>query len=349
VVYFVDKFLLFPSEPGETTVPLVTRLPRWLLIVASLLLCSCDSRPPTPQIGVLQWSEEVKPYTETHAGLIDGLRDKGYRDGVNIGLRYVNVEQDQTRAKAEAAKLATPGTAALVALGTGSAKAAIEATIFQPIPVVFSIVADPVATGIIRSFADSGGNITGVSMKIDIDRQLAQLEAILGRVDTLGILYARETIQAAATAGEAVQEGRRRGWNVVTSSLDSADLKELPRHVGELARQVDAIYVPTDPVLGRPELVKELVAGADAAGKPLFGVAEVFVEQGFLAALHCDFYQLGYQAANPIAQILKGVEAKDIPSQKPMITRLSLNLNKARQLGIDVCREVIMRADRILE
>ena len=329
-------------------IPIPTTL-RWLVIVASLWLCSCDNRPPPPRVGILQWTEKVKPYIQTHAGLIDGLRDKGYRDGVNIRLRYINAEQDQARARAEATKLATPNTTALVALGTGSATAALEATADRPVPIVFSIVGDPVATGIIKSFTDSGANITGVSMKIDIDRQLAQLEAILGKVETLGILYARETIQAAATAGEAVQEGRRRGWNVIITALDARDLEDLHHLTDDLARQVDAIYVPTDPVLGRPELIKEMVEGADAAGKPLFGVAEVFVEQGFLAALHCDFYQLGYQAATPLAQILKGVDVGTIPSQKPMITRLSLNLNKARQLGIDVRRHVIMRADRILE
>lgn len=322
---------------------------KWLPVMASLLLCSCDGQPPPPRVGILQWSEQVKPYTQTHAGLLDGLRDKGYRDGVNISLRYVNVEQDPARAQAEAAKLATRDTAALVALGTGSATAALAATTDRPVPIVFSIVADPVATGIIKSFADSGANITGVSMKIDIDRQLTQLEAILGRVETLGILYARETIQATATAGEAIQEGRRRGWGVIATALDANDIMVLRDLTRNLALQADAIYVPTDPILGRPELVKEMVEGADAAGKPLFGVAEIFVEQGFLAALHCDFYQLGYQAANPIAQILKGVEIRNIPSQKPMITRLSLNLNKARQLGIDVRRQVIMRADRILE
>lgn len=328
---------------------LIPNMLRWLLLAASFLLCSCDSRPMPPQIGVLQWTEQVKPFTQTYAGLIEGLRDKGYRDGINISLHYVNVEQDQARAKSEAAKLASPDTAVMVALGTGSARAALEATASQPVPIVFSIVGDPVATGIIKSFADSEANITGVSMKIDIDRQLSQLEAILGKVETLGILYARETIQAAATAGEANQEGRRRGWGVVITALDTSDLGQLRRHAGELARQVDAINVPTDPVLGRPELVREIVEGADGAGKPVFGVAEVFVEQGFLASLHCDFYQLGYQAANPIAQILKGVKVRNIPSQQPMITRLSLNLNKARQLGIDVRREVIMRADRILE
>lgn len=329
--------------------PPLPKLLGWLLIVASLSLLSCDNRPTPPRIAFLQWSEKVRPYVQTHAGVVDGLRDKGYREGINIALRYVNVEQDPKRAEQEARELAESGNKVIVALGTGSAQAALAATTARPVPIVFSIVADPLATGIIKSFENSGANITGVSMKIDIDRQLAQLEEILGPIKSIGILYARGTDQATATAAEAQEEATRRGWRAVTVSLAPEDLQNLGQRSGELAREVDALYIPTDPVLGRPELVREIVAGADGAGKPVFGVAEAFVEQGFLAALHCDFYQLGYQAAQQVSEILKGVEVGTIPSQKPMLTRLSLNLNKARFLGIEIRRAVIMRADRIIE
>ena len=66
-------------------------------------------------------------------------------------------------------------------------------------------------------------------------------------------------------------------------------------------------------------------------------------------AIHCDFYEIGRQAAGPIVQVLTGVDVQTIPSQKPIIKQLSLNLKKAQQLNIKINRNVILKADNIFD
>jgi ABC-type uncharacterized transport system substrate-binding protein len=78
-------------------------------------------------------------------------------------------------------------------------------------------------------------------------------------------------------------------------------------------------------------------------------VAEKFVEDGALMALHCDFYEIGRQAARPVVQVLKGINPRSIPSQLPAIKKLSLNLKKAQHLNITIRRNIILKADNIFD
>ena len=106
---------------------------------------------------------------------------------------------------------------------------------------------------------------------------------------------------------------------------------------------------PTDPILGLPENLDKIIEIADKFGKPVIGVAQNFVHSGVLVAIHCDFYQLGRQTGELIVQIFRGVKVQEIPSQKPLVTRVSLNLNKARQLQLDINRNSILKADYIFD
>jgi len=112
---------------------------------------------------------------------------------------------------------------------------------------------------------------------------------------------------------------------------------------------VDAIYIPTDPILNLPEHVETIIRISDEHNIPVVVVAKKFVKDGALMAVHCDFYGIGRQAADPIVQILGGVNPRTIPSQMPTIKKLSLNLKKAQHLNITIKRNVIIRADNIFD
>ncbi|HOP47793.1 MAG TPA: ABC transporter substrate binding protein [Desulfobacteraceae bacterium] len=94
--------------------------------------------------------------------------------------------------------------------------------------------------------------------------------------------------------------------------------------------------------------MEKIVTISDSAGIPVFPVTKKFAEYGGLMALHCDSYELGRQASDPVKQILDGTEVRSIPSQKPLIKRLTLNLKKAKQLNIEIRRNLILKADNIL-
>ncbi len=314
----------------------------------AFITSGCGENEQKFHLGVLQWTEKVQPYQQTYKGIIDSLSDSGFKADLNLKIDYLNVEQDQTKAFNGARNFVEEKVDLIVALGTGSSLAALKATNLDRIPIVFSIVGAPKATGIIKSYDHPERNITGVSMRIPVQEQFQQLNDILPNIKKCGILYTAEIVQAVATAQEAIDIAAKFGWKPVPVVLSRQELHSLRDTVQNLAEQVDAIYIPTDPVLSSPDYLSTIIEVADKNQVPVIGVAKNFVENGILAAIHCDYYEIGRQTGNSIIRLLRGVNVQNIPSQKPMITRLSLNLQKAQQLNIKIPRAVILKADNLI-
>ena len=319
------------------------------LMIFYLLCFGCQTKNKEFHIGVLQWTEKIHAYKKTYKGVLDGLNDKGYKEGINLEIDYKNVEQDKELALKTALDFVNKRVDLILTLGTGSALSALEATEKKPIPIVFSIVGDPKATGIIRTYEDSGRNITGVSMKVDVKEQFDMVKEVLPEMETLGIIYCTEMPQAVVTGKEATTAARELGWNPLTVSVTKRDLPELENIVNSVAKQVDAIYIPTDPILNLPEYLQTIIGISDKYNIPVVSVTKKEVDDGVLMAVHCDFYEIGRQAADPIVQILSGVNVRTIPSQKPIINKLSLNLKKAKNLNIQIKRQVILKTDNIID
>jgi len=319
------------------------------LMIFYLLCFGCQTKNKEFHIGVLQWTEKIHAYKKTYKGVLDGLNDKGYKEGINLEIDYKNVEQDKELALKTALDFVNKRVDLILTLGTGSALSALEATEKKPIPIVFSIVGDPKATGIIRTYEDSGRNITGVSMKVDVKEQFDMVKEVLPEMETLGIIYCTEMPQAVVTGKEARTAAVELGWEPLTASFSKRDLPELEKIVDSLAKNVDSIYIPTDPILNLPEHLQTIIHISDKHKIPVFSVTKKSVENGILMAVHCDFYEIGRQAADPIVQILSGVNVRTIPSQKPIINKLSLNLKKAKNLNIQIKRQVILKTDNIVD
>lgn len=322
-----------------------------LLFLTSLvtgMLFGCEKKEPHYAIGVIQWTEQIQPFIQTYQGILDSLNDKGFLEGVNLTIDYINVEQDKAKALESAKSFIENDVDLIVSLGTGSTLAALQASQDKKTPLVFSIVGAPEATGII-GHNNTGTNITGVSMQIPMAEQFELIGKILPQTRRLGILFSKETPQAVATAHEAMEAAIDRGWQQQKASLNHDELTLLHDRVQQLAENVDVIYLPTDPILGTPDNIQTIVRTADQFAVPVIGVAKEFVEAGVLAALHCDFYELGRQTGEPILQVLMGIAVQTIPPQKPMTKRVSLNLDKARKFNIVVNRNVILKADYLFD
>jgi len=290
-------------------------------------------------VGVLQWTECIEAYREAYRGLLDGLEEKGFVEGKNLRVEYVNVQQDWEKARATAEEWVAREVQLIITLGTGSTLTAMRAT--STVPIVYTMAGDPMATGL------TAPNVTGTSMKVPVYEQLKVALAFVPGVKTLGVLYCREMPQAVVTAKEALKVAPYLGLEAEQIVIDRGDLASLEEILVKKVPLIDLLYVPTDPVMHDPEVFRRIYRVATAYDVPVVGVSRDVVERGGLLAYHPDFYEIGRQAAHQAALVLSGVPIEDIPSEGPIVRFLSFNLSTARRLSLPVDRNLLQRVDNI--
>lgn len=299
------------------------------------------------QIGILQWAESPAAYTQTCKGFIEGMKALGYEESQHVHFDIKIAGGDNQKARMMAREFVIQKVDLICALGTIPSLVALEAT--KEIPIVYSIVGKPKATGVIDSWVSSGKNITGVSMKIPIEKQLEKIQEVIPNIKRLGILYCISTPQATASAEETKLATKTLNMTPHSIPLESNQLSQLSFIAENLAKKVDAIYIPTDPILVAKENLLRILEAGFRFKVPIIAVDDTSVELGALMALHCDFREIGEQAAPMAVKILKGMKPMDIPSQLPLSHRLTVNLKAARRLGISVNPQLLNLAHRVIE
>jgi len=298
-------------------------------------------------IGILQWAESPIVYTWTRDGFIEGMKESGYEEGRNVQYDIQIAMGSREKAQEIAKEFIRKKVDLICALGTIPSLVALEGT--KEIPIVYSVVGEPKATRIIESWVSSGKNITGVSMKIPVEKQLEMLKKAMPNVKHLGILYCCCQPQAVVTAEEANRMAKKLGMIPHSCSLHSNHLSQLSSVTEKMAKEVEAIYIPTDPILSAKENLLKILEVTHRFRVPVIAVSDASVELGALIALHCDFREIGRQAAPMAIKILNGMKPMDIPSQMPLSHRITVNLKTAKRLGITLNPHFLTLTHRVIE
>jgi putative ABC transport system substrate-binding protein len=219
----------------------------------------------------------------------------------------------------------------------------------QTIPVVFTMVPDPVKLGIVQNLARPGGNITGfTNFEFSIGGKwlelLKELKPSLKRVLLISIPGNPNNLEF-ATAIEG--QGGRFGLSITTANV---------RNVAEIETAVDATgKEPDGAVLVLPDslLVVNRARINDAAVRhrmPVMTPFRIFPEEGKgLIAYGLNFNELYRQAATYVDRIFKGEKPGELPIQAPTTFELIINVNVAKAIGMEVPPLLLARADEVIE
>jgi putative ABC transport system substrate-binding protein len=219
----------------------------------------------------------------------------------------------------------------------------------QTIPVVFTMVPDPVKLGIVQNLARPGGNITGfTNFEFSIGGKwlelLKELKPSLKRVLLISNPGNPNNLEF-ATAIEG--QGGRFGLSIATAQV---------RNVAEIETAIDAAgKEPDGAVLVLPDslLVVNRARINDAAVRhrmPVMGPFRIFPEEGKgLIAYGLNFNELYRQAATYVDRIFKGEKPGDLPIQAPTKFELIINVKVAKAMGMDVSPLLLARADEVIE
>ncbi|MBE3571528.1 MAG: ABC transporter substrate-binding protein [Moorella humiferrea] len=296
-----------------------------------------------PLVAVLLMNE-VR--LEKLTGLKDGLAQMGYAEGKNINFITANAHSQRDELEHLAIELVAQKPDVLVAGGR------VEAEVLAPqaknlsIPLVFMGAA---ATWNTRE-SDLGAhdNITGIdNYHVDLaGKRLELLVKLVPGIQRVLVLYDPRVVPGPASLA-VVQEAARK-LNITLHVVAVTSLKELKTSLDMMPPEAaDAVMVMSGFLL--EEGMGSIGKAAVAKGWPVMGLNAADVEAGALAAYGCPFTEQGRQAARLVAKVLANRDVATIPIETPDRLELVVNLEVARQLGIEISPTVLGLASRTLD
>ncbi len=278
-----------------------------------------------------------------------GLRDLGYIEGRTVVIEYRDAEGKPERFPALAAELVALKVDVILVGNTPAALAAKQAT--RTLPIVFTSVGDPVASGLVTSLARPGGNVTGLSnLTLELVGKCLELltQSVPGvnRVAALwqpGALPERtdkDMLKAADVAGRAL--------GVRLQFVEARGPADIDRAFSDMTRaRAGALTVLTSAMFYSER--RRLVDLAAKNRLPAVYPWRELVDAGGLMSYGPNIPDLFRRAATYVDKILKGAKPGDLPVEQPTKFELVINLKTAKALGLTIPQSVLGRADEVLQ
>src|SRR5262245_56582329 len=322
-----------------------------VVVAVSLILAphiaEAQQRDQIPRVGYLSpGSPSDAVRLRRFEAFRQRLRELGYVEGQNIAIEPRWAEGKYDRYPDLAADLVRLKVDAIVALGGAAAKAAQHAT--RTIPIVMSVVIDPLGSGLVSSLAHPGGNLTGTSMMASdlVGKQFEVLKEVVPKVSQVALLWNPANPGSAPQLREAETVARALG--VSLQLLEARNPQEIDSAFAAMTRaRAGALVILTDAIFTNQ--VKQI---ADLATRrrlaSIYGQRE-YVEAGGLMVYSSNPFDLERRTATFVDKILKGAKPADLPIEQPSKFDLVINLKTAKALGLTIPSSLRLRADHVIE
>jgi putative ABC transport system substrate-binding protein len=298
-----------------------------------------------PRIGYLTGSSSAGESPRVEA-FRQGLRDLGYVEGKNIAIEYRYADAKFDKLPALADELIRLKVDVLVVSTTLGVQAAKKAT--RTIPIVFSGVTDPVATGLVDSLARPGGNITGFTNIASVlsGKRLELLKETVPRLSRVAVLWDPRNAGSTPQWKESQLSAKELGLQLYSMEVSSDDKYESAFKEAIKARSA-ALAVTADPLSNsHPKRIADLAAKNRL---PAIYPWKHFVDSGGLMSYGPIFAAVGRDVARYVDKILKGTKPADLPVEQPTRFELVINLRAAKALGLTIPPVVLMRAEKVIK
>jgi putative ABC transport system substrate-binding protein len=318
---------------------------------ALVLLLSTAALAPAlaqiPRIGYVNPGSPSDPARQSRfEAFRQGLRELGYVEGGNIAIESRWAEGHYDRYPALVADLVRLKVDVIVAQSGGATQAAQQAT--HTIPVVMSLVNDPVGSGFVTSLARPGGNITGLTIVSPdlVGKQLQLLREMVPRMSRIAVLRHPDNPASAAQLREAETAAVAMGARLQAlearnpSDIDAAFAAMIRERAGALLILGDAIFTSQR---------RQIAQLSEKARIPSIFHATEYAEVGGLMAYGPNFLDLERRAAAFVAKLLKGAKPADLPVEQPTTFELVINRKTAKTIGLTIPLSLLQSADRILD
>ena len=315
------------------------------LLVAAPRVAVAQGSKAVRRIGVLDFGAPDPP--EFLWKQAEPLRNLGWVEGKNLQVerRYDNGRTELLQPLAE--ELVRAQVEIIVTWGTPATLAAKRAT--TTIPIIFGSAADPVLLGLVGSLARPGGNVTGFAWVVpELDaKRLSLLKELLPGLQRIAFLW--ETGHPYFKVARGQRERLCRSVGLEPVFADYASPGEIGDAIAFAARQrAQALVVSKDDFVwehrseifdaamkhGLPTMADDALMAREAGA--LIGYSHLQIEQDRILAEYVD-------------RVLRGARPADLPVRQPTMFELVINLKIAQALGVSIPKELLLRADEVIQ
>jgi putative tryptophan/tyrosine transport system substrate-binding protein len=269
----------------------------------------------------------------------------GWVERRDVRVDY-KVETDDRRLRAIASDIVRSAPDLIVTVGTQHTEIFKQLT--DTIPIIFCNVADPVASGLVVSFAHPGGNVTGFSNQqfSFAGKWLSILKELVPDLDDVMMLYETANINYRGFLSTLEATAPSLRVRVRPAPVDVAD--DIKRSIETFARVsgVGMIVIPTALTVGHREVVVALAAHRRL---PAIYPLRFFATIGGLASYGSDTDDLVRRTAQYADRILKGAKPSELPVQAPTKFEFVINLKTAQALGLTIPETLLATADEVIQ
>jgi putative ABC transport system substrate-binding protein len=274
-----------------------------------------------------------------------GLRELGYVEGENIVIEYRSGEGNRDRVPALAVELVHLKVDVIVTAGASTTRSAKAAT--TTVPIVMAQDIDPVESGFVTSLARPGGNITGLSTLAPelSGKRLELLKEIVPKLSRVAVL-GTSTVPGHSQMIREIERAAK-AFSVKLQYLDVLDSKSIENAFRAASKErAEAILTLQSPIV-----FSQRAQILDLAVKnrlPVMYFQTEYVDAGGLMSYSANPNDLARRAATYVDKILKGAKPADLPVEQPKKFDFVINLKAAKQIGLTVPPNVLVRADRVI-
>lgn len=277
------------------------------------------------------------------------LKEEGFVEGRNVVFDFQDGGADPDRVVTIARKFVADDVDLIHSMSIMGSQIVVQEV--KEVPVVYSMVMNPIEEKVVTTMGPTGTNVTGVAVEYcaladlwPVNSQLEMYSRFVPAAKRWGTVYDSSSVNTMYHIREMRQTVKHMQSELVEAPVSAAD--EVRRAAESLVGKVDAIYITSD---GIAMSAFEAIAEVCKKHKiPLFGGELECVPRGALAAYNQDYFLPGYRAGKLAARILNGERPGDIPSETVQKFHLVISLENAKAQGVAIPEKLMNEADRVL-
>lgn len=316
-----------------------------LVVLVPASRCLAQASGKVWRIGMLE-TTSMAMNTANLDGLRRGLRELGYVEGKNLVIEYRWAHSSPERYVELAKEVVRMKVDVIVTRGTPATQAAKNVT--GVIPIVATAISDPIRSGLVKSLARPGGNVTGLepfALEL-VPKRVELLRETIPGISRIGVLINMSNAVSPAFWKE--MESTARSLGIEALLLDVRKPEDLGpafdaatlQRAGALVVGIGAIFQPN----------RTAIAALAAKHRlPAIYAAREFVDAGGLMSYAVSYPQLYYRAASYVDKVFKGARPGDLPVEQPTKFELVINAKAARALGVTIPGALRLRADEVID